>query len=38
MQVNLNSRGFFLSQKMGSDLLLVASGEKVWKYFVKLFD
>ncbi|XP_059451963.1 pentatricopeptide repeat-containing protein At4g35850, mitochondrial [Corylus avellana] len=32
--VNMNSRGFFLSQKMGSDLLLAASGEKTGGYTI----
>ncbi|XP_059314463.1 pentatricopeptide repeat-containing protein At4g35850, mitochondrial-like isoform X2 [Lycium ferocissimum] len=30
--VNMNSRNFFLSPKMGSDLLLVAAGEKTGGY------
>ncbi|XP_011097364.1 pentatricopeptide repeat-containing protein At4g35850, mitochondrial [Sesamum indicum] len=30
--INMNSRGFFLSPKMGNDLLLVASGEKTGGY------
>ncbi|XP_022152199.1 pentatricopeptide repeat-containing protein At4g35850, mitochondrial [Momordica charantia] len=30
--VNMNSRGFFLSPKMGSDLLLAAAGEKTGGY------
>ncbi|XP_050262556.1 pentatricopeptide repeat-containing protein At4g35850, mitochondrial-like [Quercus robur] len=30
--VNMNSRDFFLSPKMGSDLLLLASGEKIGGY------
>ncbi|GMH23913.1 hypothetical protein Nepgr_025756 [Nepenthes gracilis] len=30
--VNMNSRNFFLNQKMGSDLLLVAAGEKTGGY------
>lgn len=30
--VNMNSRGFFLSIKMGNDLLLAASGEKTGGY------
>lgn len=29
----MNSRNIFLSPRMGSDLLLVAAGEKVSKYF-----
>ncbi|PON64348.1 Pentatricopeptide repeat [Parasponia andersonii] len=32
--VNMNSRGFFLSQKMGSDVLLVAAGEKTGGYTI----
>ncbi|GAB4847905.1 hypothetical protein Ancab_026965 [Ancistrocladus abbreviatus] len=32
MLVAMNSRGFFLSPKMGSDLLLVAAGEKTGGY------
>ncbi|XP_059670054.1 pentatricopeptide repeat-containing protein At4g35850, mitochondrial [Cornus florida] len=32
--VNMNSRNFFLSPKMGNDLLLVASGEKTGGYTV----
>ncbi|RVW29402.1 Pentatricopeptide repeat-containing protein, mitochondrial [Vitis vinifera] len=32
MQVKMNARGFFLSPRMGSELLLVASGEKTGGY------
>ncbi|XP_062152587.1 pentatricopeptide repeat-containing protein At4g35850, mitochondrial [Alnus glutinosa] len=32
--VKMNSRGFFLSPKMGSDLLLAASGEKTGGYTI----
>ncbi|XP_062105595.1 pentatricopeptide repeat-containing protein At4g35850, mitochondrial [Humulus lupulus] len=32
--VNMNSRGFFLSPKMGSDLLLQAAGEKTGGYTI----
>ena len=34
----MNARGFFLSVKMGSDLLLIAAGEKVWEAVYRSLD
>ena len=38
VQEKMTAKGFFLSPKMGNDLLLAASGEKVRIFLLQLFE